>query len=198
MEKVKQALWGQTVSLENLLKVEVSIIQHCQQQRFQKEIAALSAGRSVATGQCNLQTGPKIEWWPFKSRWTTEQSWLCLEKRNTLVLSKDQYISTLILRQIHEHLGHSIRNLNLSKLHKMFWITNANLASEEDLATTVNYCAKVGEQKMSDLAKERLLSVLPLFMNVGVDQRWIYCHTGWFCSSLGLLTPRQSFGDHSR
>lgn len=46
MEKTKGALRGQTFSLDDLLKAEISIIQYCQKQRLQ-QFAALSAGRSI-------------------------------------------------------------------------------------------------------------------------------------------------------
>ncbi len=40
------------------------------------------------------------------------------ERKHPIILAKDQHISTLILRHIHQQLSHSVRNHMLSKLRK--------------------------------------------------------------------------------
>lgn len=61
MEKATGALRGQTLSLDDLLKAEVSIIRYCQKQRFQKEIAALSAKRSMARDSVIYKLDPQLD-----------------------------------------------------------------------------------------------------------------------------------------
>lgn len=78
----------------------------------------------------------------------------------------------LILRHIHEQTGHGGRNYSLSKLRERYWITHANAAARKLLSSCV-FCkrhrAKLCEQKMADLPKERTTPDLPPFTNVGVD-----------------------------
>lgn len=47
-----------------------------------------------------------------------------MEEKHLLILSKDQHISKLILKSIHQTLRHSGRNHTLSVLWKKYWITN--------------------------------------------------------------------------
>ncbi len=88
------------------------------------------------------------------------------------ILPKHSHVSTLILRHIHETLGHIGRNHILSELRKRFWIINANSAARKVITQCV-VCRrnrpKVGEQKMANLPSERLVPDLPPFTNVGVD-----------------------------
>lgn len=60
----------------------------------------------------------------------------------------------------------------LSELRKNYWIVNANSAARKILSKCVvcrRYRARVGEQMMADLPRERLQPDLPPFTNTGVD-----------------------------
>ena len=60
----------------------------------------------------------------------------------------------------------------LYQLHKKDWITNANSATRKNISKCFIYRrqrGKLGEQKMSDLPKERVLPDKAPFTNVGVD-----------------------------
>ena len=91
------------------------------------------------------------------------------ETKHPLILPKDQHISTLIKTQ---QVGHGGRNHTLLRLRKKFWITSATSAVRK-IISQCSFCrryqGKLGEQKMVDLRKERLLPNLPPFTNVGVD-----------------------------
>lgn len=94
------------------------------------------------------------------------------ESKHPLILSKDQHISTLILRHVHQQVGHSGRNHTLSQLCSKFWITKSNAAVRRIILECCfcrRYKGQVCEQKMADLPKEKLLPDLPSFTNVGVD-----------------------------
>ncbi|KAI5085117.1 hypothetical protein C0J45_1086, partial [Silurus meridionalis] len=94
------------------------------------------------------------------------------ETKHPLILSKDQHVATLILKHIHQQLGHSGRSHVLSTLRRRYWITGANTAVRK-IITECCFCrrhnAKMMEQKMADLPKERILPNHPPFTNVGVD-----------------------------
>lgn len=95
-----------------------------------------------------------------------------LEEKHPLILSKEQHISKLLLRNMHQLLGHSGRNHTLSTLRRKYWTTNANTAVRK-IISLCSYCRRLNgramEQKMADLPKERIVRDLPPFTNIGVD-----------------------------
>lgn len=94
------------------------------------------------------------------------------ESKHPVILSKDLHISTLILRHIHQQLGHTGRNHMLSRLWQKYWIISANSAARKVISDCV-VCrrnrGKPGEQKMADLPEERVLPDKAPFTDVGVD-----------------------------
>ena len=94
------------------------------------------------------------------------------EAKHPIILSKDLHISTLLLRHIHEQLGHGGRNHMLSRLRKKYWIIKANSAARKiitDCVVCKRQRGRIGEQKMADLPLERILPDKPPFTDVGVD-----------------------------
>lgn len=95
-----------------------------------------------------------------------------MEEKHPLILSTDQHISKLIIKDIHQLLGHSDQNHTLSVLRRKYWITNSN-ATVRKMISQCSYCRRLNgramEQKMADLPRERIVPDLPPFTNVGVD-----------------------------
>lgn len=92
--------------------------------------------------------------------------------KHPVILSKEQHVSSSILKHIHNQLGHAGRNHILSSMRRNYWITNANAAARKIISKCgVCRCqrGKLVEQKMTDLPKERISPELPPFTNVGVD-----------------------------
>ena len=56
------------------------------------------------------------------------------EEKHPLTLSKDQYISKLILKYIHQLSGHSGRNHTQSALRRKYGIISANVAVRKILS----------------------------------------------------------------
>ncbi|XP_072020402.1 uncharacterized protein [Amphiura filiformis] len=88
------------------------------------------------------------------------------------IIPKKSHIAKLILHDVHEATGHGGRNHMLAHLHKKYWITNANAAARK----VINSCitcrkrnAKVQQQMMSDLPKDRVTPGEPPFSRVGMD-----------------------------
>lgn len=171
MQRAKKAM-SQTLSAKDLLDAEVSIIRYSQQERFKEEIAALLAGKSVARGSSIFKLDPCLENGLVRVGGRLAKASLPEETKHPLILSKEQHISTLILRHVHQQVGHGGRNHTLSRLRRRFWITSATSAVRK-VISQCTFCrrhkSKLGEQKMADLPKERLLPDLPPFTNVGVD-----------------------------
>ena len=171
MERAKKAM-SKTLSAENLLDAEVSIIRYSQQRSFKEEIAALSAGKCVSRDSSIYKLDPRLEDGLVRVGGRLSKAALPEETKHPLILSKNQHIFTLILRYMHQQVGHSGRNHTLSRLRKKFRIPSATSAVRK-IISQCNFCrqdkGKLSEQKMADLPKERLLPDLPRFSNVGVD-----------------------------
>lgn len=94
------------------------------------------------------------------------------ERKHPIILAKDFYITTLLLRRIHEQIGHGGRNYMLSQLRKKYWVTKANSAARKIIKNCI-ICTrergKLGIQKMADLPLERITPDKPPFTDVGVD-----------------------------
>ncbi len=112
-------------------------------------------------------------WWLVYLEWvedSVEQQ--CLETKRPVILPKTHYVSKLILQHVHRNLGHAGRNHMLSTLQKRYWIINANSACRKVITECVvcrRFWGKIGEQKMADLPKERIMPDLPPFSNTCVD-----------------------------
>ena len=155
------------------MEAEIVIVRFAQQQRFKAEIDALSSGKSAVRKESPIyKLDPCLEDDLLRVGGRLSRAALPEEVKHPLILTKDQHISTLILRHIHQQLGHSGRNHTLSKLRRKYWITKAPSA----IRKVINDCwtcrlrtARAGEQKMADLPLERTLPDLPPFTSVGVD-----------------------------
>ncbi len=97
MERAKRAV-SQTLSVEDLLDAEAAVIRYSQQKRFKEEIAALSAGKSVPKDSYIYKLDPCLEDGLVRVGGRLSKAALPEETKHPLILSKDQHISTLILR----------------------------------------------------------------------------------------------------
>lgn len=94
------------------------------------------------------------------------------ESKQPAILDKDLHVAKLILREIHENLGHSGRNHVLSKLRSKYWIPGAN-STIRRILSKCHVCRRshgaAGQQQMVDLPRDRVLPDEPPFTNTGVD-----------------------------
>lgn len=95
------------------------------------------------------------------------------EAKDPRILSKDLHISTLLLRHIHQKVGHGGRNYMLSKLLERYWITGASTANSGEFCQSVSLVDEsILSQclsRLADLHPERVTSDEPPFTRVGVD-----------------------------
>ena len=167
---------SQCISLEDLMRAEKAIIRFCQHQSYPEEMAKLEKTKFVGKGLRRNSTiyklDPVLEDGVLRVGGRLSKAAMPEEAKRPIILPKHIHVSTLILRHIHEQLGHGGRNHVLSQLRKRFWIVNANSAARKVISKCV-VCrcvrGRIGEQKMADLPKERLEADLPPFSNVGVD-----------------------------
>lgn len=158
---------------KDLLEAELSIIHYCQQQRFGDEISSLSSGKGTVNRQSSIyELDPILESGLLRVGGRLSKGAMPLKEKHPVILSKDQYISKLILKHYHQRLGHSGRNHTPSALRRKYWISNATSAVRKVIAECTlcrRFKGKLIEQKIADLPRERAVPDLPLFTNVDVD-----------------------------
>ncbi|KAL7831201.1 hypothetical protein SRHO_G00307040 [Serrasalmus rhombeus] len=161
----KPTLNRNTLTLEDLTRAEMEIIKYSQGQSFQDEISTLTKGNKHVKRSSHLS---KLD--PVLQDGVLRVGGLC--KSAMPEDTKDMHITTLILRDVHERIGHCGRNYMLSQLRQKYWIPAANSSVRKFLVRCV-VCKKANslavKQKMSDLPKDRLLPDHPPFTNIGVD-----------------------------
>jgi len=158
---------------KDLEEAELAVICYCQQQRFAPEISSLLSEKHTVSRQSSIyKLDPILENGLLWVGGRLSKGAMPSEEKHPLILSKEQHISKLLLRNMHQLLGHSGRNHTLSTLRRKYWITNANAAVRK-IISQCSYCRRLNgramEQKMADLPKERIVPDLPPFTNVGVD-----------------------------
>ncbi|XP_044182748.1 uncharacterized protein LOC122963378 [Acropora millepora] len=91
--------------------------------------------------------------------------------KHPVILPKKSFVVDLIIRDAHKKAAQAGRGITLSALRNQYWIANANSVVRHLISKCV-VCRRlrspVGEQKMADLPKERLMPAPP-FTYCGVD-----------------------------
>lgn len=171
MEIFKGQLEKSHLSPEELEIAELEILRFSQEKMFPEELACLKRGESVKKdshiyGLCPmlddvLRVGGRL------SRASMPE-----ESKHPVILAKNSHVSDILLRHIHEEVGHCGRNHMLSKLRQKYWITGASTAIRKVLSKCVT-CRRLnslpGCQQMSDLPLDRVTPNEPPFTRVGVD-----------------------------
>lgn len=127
-------------------------------------VSRASSGRSRASSASSARLREEAN--------RAEKSAMSEESKHPIIMPNDMHPTMLLLRDIHEKVGHSGRNHMLSRLRHRFWIPAANSAARKLISRCVT-CrkiqAKAHGQKMADLPADRLLPEKPPFTGVGVD-----------------------------
>ncbi|XP_059184653.1 uncharacterized protein LOC131967729 [Centropristis striata] len=173
VQSFKVVLKGQSLTPEDLVKAEQSIILYVQKHKFKAEIASLKGSfKNIPKDSPLYKLDPVMDDEILRVGGRLSKAALPSESKHPVILTKDMHVSTLILRHIHHQLGHAGRNHMLSRLRQKYWIINANSAPRKVISDCV-VCrrnrGKLVEQKMADLPEERVLPDKAPFTNVGVD-----------------------------
>ena len=172
------------ITPDELESAEREIIRHLQNESFEEEVATLKrSGSSVPIGEGVrkrhikktskvikldsrlldgiLRVGGRLGNGPFQP-----------ESKHPMILPKSHPVVTLIIRHYHQVSGHSEAEYVLSLLRERVWIIGPRAAVRKSLRARV-YCkkrqARVGEQKMANLPKDRITPDRLPFTYVGVD-----------------------------
>lgn len=173
LKDFKNTLGKSSLSPECCDKAERAIVCYVQKQRFSSEIASLKQGsKNVSKDSPLYRLDPFLEDGLLRVGGRLSKSALPVEVKHPVILSKDLHVSQLILRHVHQQLGHAGRNHMLNKSRQKYWIINANSAARQIISKCTvcrRHRGKLSGQKMSDLPKERVLPDTAPFTDVGVD-----------------------------
>lgn len=173
IQDFKATLHSQNLSPDDHANAEKAIIGFVQHAKFKKEIDVLKRGIThVKKDSPIYKLDPVLEDGVLRVGGRLNNSAMPEDTKHPIILSKDLHVSTLILRHIHQKLGHGGRNSMLCRLREKYWITNSNTAARKVISDCVvcrRHRGKMGEQRMADLPKERVFPDEAPFTNVGVD-----------------------------
>ena len=160
------------LTVEELNRAETAVFKYVQMTHFSRELLDLSKQRYVAKSSPLHNLDPRISEGLIRIGGRLKNAQIPDDAKHQILLPKDYFISTLLIRYHHRISAHGGRNYVLSLLRKRYWIIKGNSAVCRVLKDCLDCRRKfgpVGAQKMSDLPDDRVVSEKPPFTNVGVD-----------------------------
>ena len=137
-----------------------------------EELCALQKGEKIKRSSSIMKLDPFLQDGVLRVGGRLHRAALPEHTRHPVIPAKDHHITTLIIRNAQEEIGHGGRNHTLARLRQRVWICKGIAAVRSALSKCMKYrkCqAAVSEQKMVNLPPDRLLPDHPTFTNVGVD-----------------------------
>ena len=148
------------------------IIQLIQSQSFSDELRALQDKKQVKGYSKLANLNPTLMDDVIRVGGRIRHAPIAFDAIHPLILPKDYPVSTLIVRHLHETLGHAGREHVLSAVRQHYWILQQRSLVRKVLRQCVD-CRKRNEaamqQMMADLPKERLIPYEPPFTYTGTD-----------------------------
>lgn len=115
----------QALSVQDLQEAEVAIIRFCQETNFADEMTAVRKGNTVKTSSHLRKLSPVLQDRLIRVGGRLSRSAMPLESKHPVIMAKNHQVTQLIIRHIHENVGHSGRSHTLSRLRQKFWIPGA-------------------------------------------------------------------------
>lgn len=160
------------LTVDELLAAEKEIVRFCQRKRFPDELLSLKNGESVKRRSHIFKLAPVLEDGILRVGGRLSRAALPEHTKHPAILTKELHISDVLLRHIHQQVGHGGRNYMLSKLREKYWIPGVSTAIRRILSKCV-VCRRLqaapGCQLMADLPADRVCPDEPPFTKVGVD-----------------------------
>ena len=164
-----------TLPMLMLRNAQVTLIRHVQQQHFAQEIRDLSFGGDseshVKRSSHICRLDPYLHEGLIRVGGRLEQSALEFDAKHQILLPQKTPLSPLIIRDIHNCIGHQGKNAILAELRQKYWIPHAGQIIKHIISKCVScrrYRARTEEQKMADLPEDRIVPGNP-FSDAGVD-----------------------------
>lgn len=166
MTSYKASLSNRTLTVDDLRKVELEILRHCQRKKFLEEINSLQKGEPVKRRSHIYKLDLILQDGVLRVGGRLSRAAMPEESKHPAILGKDQRVSELILQEIHQAIGHSGRNHVLSKLRLKYWIPSESATIRRVLSKCL-MCRRLhgatGQQKMADLPQNRVITDEPPF-----------------------------------
>ncbi|KAL7827039.1 hypothetical protein SRHO_G00327570 [Serrasalmus rhombeus] len=161
-----QNVGSQCLSVDELERAENAVISYVQNLSFHEEVEALQKGKQVKLTSNISSLDPILENGILRVGGRFNKMAMPISQQHPDILPKNSHISRLIMRHIHQTLGHSGRNHVLSKLRQHYWIPSAKSLARRTIKECVlcrRLQGKAGEQKMADLRAEQITPDLSPF-----------------------------------
>lgn len=107
------------ITVEESEKAELEIIRSCQKKRFPEEFSSLLKNQNVKQTSHIYKRNPRIDNGFFRIGGSLNRATMPEELKYTIIMTKDLYITDLLLRQVHKQVADGGRSHMLAKLrHK--------------------------------------------------------------------------------
>lgn len=116
MKDFKRTGVHRSLTVKDLDQAELAIIKFCLGKRFPEELISLGKGQSVKRSSRLHKLCPQLQDGILRVGGRLSRLSMPVEKKHPIILAKDLHISELLLRHIHQEVGHGGRNHMLSKL----------------------------------------------------------------------------------
>lgn len=157
MQKIRSNVSSNLLSSEELERSELEIIHLCQKKRYSEELASLRKDGLVKRSSELFRLNPVLHSDIIRVGGRLDKAMMPEEVKHLVILAKDLHISDLILRQIHNDIGHCGRNYMLANLRQRYWIPGVSTAIRRILSKCV-VCRRLhgtmGYQQMADLPQD--------------------------------------------
>lgn len=110
MDTFKRETVLSCLSVEELEKAELEIIRFCQRKRFPEELSKLQNSKSVKGCSHIYRLCPLVQDGVLRVGGRLSRSSMPAEAKHPIILAKNFHISDILLRHIHQEVGHGGRN----------------------------------------------------------------------------------------
>lgn len=160
------------LTVEELKEAELEIVRSCQRKRFPEELSSLFKNQPVKRTSHLYKLNPVLDDGVLRVGGRLSRAAMPEESKHPIILCRDLHITDLILRHVHEEVGHNGRAHMLARLRQRYWVTGAGAAIRKIVSKCV-VCRRVqgapGSQQMADFSLNRVSPDEPPFTSVGVD-----------------------------
>ncbi|KAK7944331.1 hypothetical protein WMY93_000059 [Mugilogobius chulae] len=172
MAKFKKITMDSNLTVVDLEKAELAIVKHCQRNIFPEELSCLEKQQPIKPSSHIRKLCPQLQDGVLRVGGRLCRLAMPVEVKHPIILTKNLHVTELLLRHIHQEVGHGGRNHMLSKLRERYWVTGAGTAIRKVLSRCI-ICRRVNSQpvhqQMAELPQERVVPDEPPFTRVGVD-----------------------------
>ena len=166
------------LNAEDLAGAESCIVKWVQASVFADEVSDLQRASNQNKDQCVKKSSSLYHLDPFlhegmlRIRGRLSDSDMEFETKHPIILPRQHWVTQLIIRDVHEGLGHAGRSHVLSAMREKFWVIAGNAAVRSVITSCVT-CRRLRgplqDQKMADLPPSRMNASAPPFSSVAVD-----------------------------